>query len=328
MGNELENPIHQCTVGPEAAGRRLDVFLSESGIGLVRRRAKELILAGHVEVDGRRGKPGQSLESGQVVSVRLVPETDVARAGPDPASWGFELRVIYEDADLVVVDKPAGIAVHRPDHPAAAIPNLADLAVATCGPLSLVAGDDRPGIVHRLDRDTTGVMVLARTDEAMHFLKAQFKAREVAKEYRALVFGVPRFQSDWIERPIAPHPKQGDKMTVVQEGGKEAATYYELVERFDGFSHLLCRPRTGRTHQIRVHLTSVGHSLIDDRVYVSRNQQQRSLPDGCPAPGRQCLHARRLEFTHPRSRERMSFDAPLPEDMEAVLRWMREHRPG
>src|SRR5690606_34803257 len=180
----------------------------------------------------------------------------------------------------------------------------------------------------RLDKETSGVMVLARSDEAMHFLKAQFRARAVDKEYRAIVYGTPRFDSDWVERNLAPHPQKGDRMIAVAEGGREAQTFYAVVERFAGFTHVRCEPKTGRTHQIRVHMASLGHSLVGDRLYRSRNAQQAGLPDGAPDPGRHCLHARRLAFEHPLTRERLAFEAPWPADLEALLAWLREHRPA
>ena len=145
-------------------------------------------------------------------------------------------------------------------------------------------------------------MVLAKTDDAFHFLKGEFKARRVKKEYRAISFGEARFDSDYIVRNIASHPTKGDRMAAVAEGGREATTYYEVVERFAGFTYFACRPETGRTHQIRVHMTSVGHCLVGDRFYRSRNHLNSELPDGAPHPGRQCLHAHKLGFQHPHSR--------------------------
>ncbi|MEC8651966.1 MAG: pseudouridine synthase, partial [Planctomycetota bacterium] len=150
--------------------------------------------------------------------------------------------------------------------------------------------------------------------------------RAVAKEYRCIVYGQPRFQSDWVERAIGSDPRHPDRMAVVQDGGRDASTYYEILERFDGFSHVLCRPKTGRTHQIRVHMTSIGHSLVGDRVYRSRRRQHDRLPADAPTPGRHCLHARQLSITHPQKKQRMTIEAPLPSDLEQLLTWLREHR--
>jgi 23S rRNA pseudouridine1911/1915/1917 synthase len=291
---------------------------------------KELTRAGGVLLGGAPAKAGNTVHPGQIVTVdpAAVPATREVPA-PAPAPVPVEFGVLYEDAQVIVIGKPPGLSVHRPEgRRGDGSINLADLAVERFGPLSLAGGEDRPGIVHRLDRETSGVMVLARTDEAMHFLKAQFRARTVEKEYRAITFGVPRFDSDWIDRNLAPNPQRGDRMIVVQEGGREAQTYYEVVERFDGFSHLRCRPKTGRTHQIRVHLQSIGHSLVADRLYRSRNVQGRTMPQDAPVPDRHALHARMLAFDHPVTRERLVFEAPIPADLEALLAWLREARPA
>jgi 23S rRNA pseudouridine1911/1915/1917 synthase len=316
-------------VPSEAAGQRLDVFLSQRG-GLGGRGAiKDLARAGAILLDGAPAKPGHTVHPGQIVTVdtAALPAPAVPATSPaPPIPTSFD--VLYEDAHVLVVDKPAGLSVHRPEgRRAEGSTNLADLAVARFGPLSLAGGEDRPGIVHRLDRETSGVMVLARTDEAMHFLKAQFRARTIEKEYRAIAFGVPRFDSDWIDRNLAPNPQRGDRMIVVPEGGREAQTFYEVVERFDGFSHLRCRPKTGRTHQIRVHLQSIGHSLVADRLYRSRNVQGRTMPVEAPVPDRHALHARSLAFEHPVTRERLVFEAAIPADLEALLAWLRAARP-
>jgi 23S rRNA pseudouridine1911/1915/1917 synthase len=329
LANPDESASLVFTVPVQAAGLRLDVFLTgRDGIG-GRRHAKELILAGAVAVDGRPAhKGGLLVEAGQRVVVRELPAPEVPPpvAAPAPPA---DLTVLYEDAWILVIDKPAGVPAHRPEGArGAGMTNIADLARARCPDLPTVAGADRPGIVHRLDRDTTGVMVLAKTEDAMHFLKAQFKARTVEKEYRAIVWGEPRFDSDWIDRSIAPHPAHGDRVVLVQEGGRDASTYYEVVERFGGITHLRCLPKTGRTHQIRVHLTGVGLSLVGDPIYRSRRNQQARLPAGAPDPGRHCLHALRLVLDHPRTQERLTFEAAMPADMEALLDWLRANRTG
>ena len=312
-----------------AAGERLDLFLARQGELGSRTHVKLLARAGGVLVDGRRAKPGVSVEAGQrvvVLGIDLPEPVRRERPGPPPAA--VPPRILHEDALILVVDKPAGLTTHRPENPRSGEPNLADTMDALRPGLSRAEGAERPGIVHRLDRETSGVMVLARTDDALFALKAQFRARTVEKEYRALVFGEPRFDADWIERPIAPQPDRGDRMMVVKDGGREAATYYEIVERFGDFTHVRCRPRTGRTHQIRVHMASIGHSLVGDRVYRSRNAQQSVLPPSAPDPGRHCLHALRLAFQHPHSHERMTFEAPFPDDLEQLLAWLRARTAG
>jgi 23S rRNA pseudouridine1911/1915/1917 synthase len=309
-------------VADEELGCRLDVFLARQPEVGSRSVAKALIAAGQVDVDGRAGKAGTSLVPGQTVVFAPRPEPEPAPADPAPAPV-FELRVLHEDAFLVAIDKPAGIAVHPPDHGRAAGPCVTDLAVARFGPLPTVAGEDRPGIVHRLDKDTSGVMVLARTVEAFQFLQSQFKARTVRKEYRAICHGDPRFDSDWVEGNIAVDPRRGDRMAVVREGGKEASTYWEVIERFGDLCYVRCLPRSGRTHQIRVHLASVGHPLVGDRLYHA-HRRVLELPQDAPDPGRHALHAWGIELLHPRTHEAVRFDAPVPEDMARLLRWLRE----
>jgi 23S rRNA pseudouridine1911/1915/1917 synthase len=314
-------------VAADQAGLRLDVFLTQQPEIGFRPLAKALVQAGQVEVEGRACKPGLVLSAGQLVAFdpnppeRLRRETTAAPP-PDPT-------VLFEDEWVLVIDKPAGLVCH----PAQVSirdtrPNVADWARARVPGLPVLAGEDRPGIVHRLDKETSGVMVLAKTEEAFHFLKGEFRGRRVEKEYRAISFGESRFDSDYIERNIGGHPKKGDRMTVVKDGGREASTYYEVVERFAGFTLFACKPKTGRTHQIRVHMTSVGHGLVGDRFYRSRNHANSHLPEGAPDPARHCLHARRLAFRHPHSRETVEFEADLPPDMADLLAWLREHLPG
>ncbi|MGE0143774.1 MAG: RluA family pseudouridine synthase [Planctomycetota bacterium] len=329
-GAEPVPPVRRTPVAievpAEAEGERLDIFLAR-GAGLESRsRIKALAKAGGVLVDGKPAKPGQSVTAGQRILVLPLELPDDPAPAPVALLPEVAPRILFEDALLLVVDKPAGLSSHRPEGARPSGGNLADVLESLRPGLSRAGGEDRPGIVHRLDRETSGVMVVARTDAALLALKAQFKARTVEKEYRAIVFGVPRFDSDWIERAIAPHPDRGDRMVVVKEGGREASTYYEVVERFVGFSHVRCKPKTGRTHQIRVHLTSIGHSLVGDHVYRSRNHQQVALPPEAPDPARHCLHAIRLEFDHPHTHERMAFESPMPSDMERLLAWLRVHR--
>jgi 23S rRNA pseudouridine1911/1915/1917 synthase len=310
------------TVTAAEAGLRLDQFLAGQPEVGSRGRAREIIDAGGVRVDGEEARPGLVLGPGQSVAFQGVSPGSAdplaGDGGPPPP-----LRVLFEDSWLVVIDKPARLASHPPgrrfpEH------TVASAARAMFPGLPVLGGEDRPGIVHRLDRDTTGVMLLVRSEAAFHALRAQFHARTVQKEYRCIVHGECRFDSDWIERSIAMDPNRPERMTVVTEGGREAVTYYEVVERFQGFTHLLCRPRTGRTHQIRVHLASIGHSLVGDRIYRSRRAQHSELPAGAPDPGRQCLHAFRLGIQHPGTLEAMEFEAPLPGDLSALLRWLRE----
>ena len=315
------DPPHRLTVTADAAGTRLDVFLARQPEVGSRAVAKEIVRDGHARVDGSACKPSTALAAGQEVEFRLPPPP-----APEPERELPPLRVLYEDSWVLVIDKPAGIAMHPPERRGSTDPDIAHMALRHCGTLPTVAGSDRPGVVHRLDKDTSGVVVLARNEESFHFLQSQFKARTVAKEYRALCLGDPRFDSDWITGNIATDPARGDQMVVVDEGGKEAATYYEVIERFGDFAHVRCRPRTGRTHQIRVHMASLGHPLVADRLYRARRQVDR-VPEGAPYPGRHCLHAFSLTFVHPRTREEVAFEAPLPADMTALLHWLQRRGP-
>jgi 23S rRNA pseudouridine1911/1915/1917 synthase len=312
------------TVSASQAGIRLDAFLASQPEVGGRTLARRLVEEGRVSVAGRRARPGLFLAAEESVEFRMVPAQAFDPLAPDlPLP---EVAVLFDDAMLCAIDKPVGLAAHPPEDRQVRQHTVASWARARFGELAAPAGNDRPGIVHRLDRDTSGVMVLGKTVASFEGLRAQFRARTVQKEYRCIVYGEPRFQSDWIERPIAPDPSKPDRMTVVEEGGRESSTYYEIIERFDGFAYVRCRPKTGRTHQIRVHMTSIGHSLVGDRTYRSRLRQHDALPPGAPNPGRQCLHAFRLSLQHPLTEEPLEFEAPLPDDIRSLLEWLRLHR--
>jgi 23S rRNA pseudouridine1911/1915/1917 synthase len=314
------------TVSPAEAGMRLDAFLAQQPEVRGRTVARRLLDQGLVTVPGQAVRPGLFLEPDTRVEVQLP-----AWANEDPLAPDLplpEVPVLYDDPCLCVIDKPAGLAAHPPEDRRSRAHTVASWARARFGELPSPADTERPGIVHRLDRDTSGVMVVAKTQAALDALRAQWKARTVHKQYRCVVLGVPRFHSDWIEKAIAPDPRHPDRMTVVDEGGRESSTFYELVERFDGFAHVRCEPRTGRTHQIRVHMMAIGHSLVGDRSYRSRARQHDTLPADAPTMRRQCLHAHRLALRHPQTEEPLSFEAPLPEDLQRLLAWLRQHRPA
>ncbi|MGC6488253.1 MAG: RluA family pseudouridine synthase [Planctomycetota bacterium] len=316
------------TVSPSDAGVRLDVFLAQQPEVGTRSRARRMLDAGHVRVveEGLRVRPGLVLEAGLEVRFELDPGETADPLRPDlPLP---EVPLLYDDPDICAIDKPVGLAAHPPEGRHRPAHTVASWAQATFGELPTAEDADRPGIVHRLDRDTSGVMLLARSQLAFDALRARFRDREVDKEYRCIVYGVPRFQSDWIERAIGSDPKHPERMTVVSEGGRASSTYYEILERFDGYSYVTARPKTGRTHQIRVHMTSIGHSLVGDRVYRSRRRQHDQLPSDAPAPRRHCLHAMRITVPHPVTQQPMTVEAPLPADLERLLAWLREHRPA
>jgi len=323
----MEPRSHALQVPESLAGQRLDKALAELIPGTSRTRLQALIREGRATLDGRPcTRPGTPLEAGARIVLDLAePEA----RGPEVAPQGLEL--LHEDAAILVFAKPAGLLTHAPS-PGSRKPSVAGTAEARCGPLPHIQGADRPGIVHRLDALTSGVIVLGRTARALEDLKAQFKARTVKKRYAAIVHGEPRFDSDWIETAIArvaDGARGADRFHTVAAGaGREARTYFEVRERFRGFALLRVEPRTGRTHQIRVHLTSIGHPLVGDRKYRWRGALRVPLPPAAPAPERQALHAERLELRHPETGLAVAFEAPLPEDMRRLLEWLRANMPS
>jgi len=330
-------------VPPDLAGSRVDRVLAQLIPSLSRTRLQALVAAGHVRVDGEPVlRRNATVARGALIEIEFQPPAEPRRPGPP-----VQLKVLYEDDHMVVIDKQAGLITHRTQRGEGG--TVADLAQDTFGPLPSVQGADRPGIVHRLDRLTTGVMVLGRTEAALENLKGQFKERKVQKTYRAIAHGDPRFESDWIELRIAPLQGHFDRYRALpaadstgpsdpealselgqpssQPEGRSASTYYEVLERFRGFVSLKCMPKTGRTHQIRVHMFWAGMPLVGDRQYGPRGGLKYPLPPEAPALSRQALHAQKLEFDHPVSGERVCFEAPIPEDMRALDEWLRENMP-
>ena len=309
------------------------MFLAEQLPSFSRATLRRAIDAGHVRVDDRECKASLRLRAGsQVVVRRLEPPP----AGPAPQD--IPLAILHEDDSLIVVDKPAGMIVH----PAKGHweGTLASALAHHFGTLSGRGGPTRPGIVHRLDRDTSGAIVVAKNDQAHDALAAQFKARQVEKEYLAIVAGVPDRDRDVIDEPIGDHPTHREKKAIRRDdaSARVALTEYEVVERFVGYALVRARPRTGRTHQIRLHLAHVGYPVLCDRLYGGRARiaeleliprdkiGQDKPPDSRWLLERQALHAHRLAFSHPTSGERMQFEAPLPADMERTLAALRRWR--
>jgi 23S rRNA pseudouridine1911/1915/1917 synthase len=302
------------------AGQRLDRLIAASGAGLSRSRVKALIEEGHVRRGARtimdpsyRVKPGERFDVAVPAAIDAVPE-----------GQSIPLAVVYEDEHLIVIDKPAGLVVH----PAPGNPDrtLVNALIAHCGPsLSGIGGVRRPGIVHRLDKDTSGLLVAAKTDAAHRALTAAFATRDIDRVYRALVWGVPHPREGSIEGAIGRHPVDRKRMTVRKSGGKPALTRYKLVRAFGTAAALVeCRLATGRTHQIRVHLASIGHPVIGDPVYgrASRARRER-LPEKARQAvtnlGRQALHAARLGFRHPITGKSMAWEAPDPLDFDHLI---------
>jgi len=310
------------TVGvpPALQGRRLDQALTVLFPALTRTHLKELIQDGHVRVAGVLAtKPGAPVESGTSVEVAIAARRNVRVEAPDAST----LRVLHEDEAIIVIDKPPGVLAHRTDTVSGA--TISDLAVLRYGALPALQGDDRPGIVHRLDAGTSGVMVLARTEDAFRDLMRQFRDRHVAKIYLALVYGEPRFDTGWISTPIDRAEGDTSRMRTVESGaGRPAQTYYEVRERIGGLALLVVQPKTGRTHQIRVHLGSIGLPLVGDKRYKRKGGHSLRLPGDAPIPGRQCLHATELRFRHPLTRAEVRYEAPLHDDFARMLAWARE----
>lgn len=319
-----EYPIERFQVSLAHAGLRLDKALAMLLPKWSRSRLKELCDVGHVQVGSRVCEGRYQLRLNEEICIRLVPRAYL-RGVCEPTLP--ELVVLHEDSQILVVDKAAGVVVHPG---AGHLPGtLSEAAVVHCGKALPSSGDEtRAGIVHRLDRETSGVIVLAKTEKALRHLQEQFAQRRTKKEYRALVFGVPRFMNDRIEKMIGRDPKTKDRMKVVHEGGKEAVTDWELRRAYDGFAELICRPKTGRTHQIRVHMAWFRHSVVGDSVYKARSNQGLQLPKGAPDPARHCLHAQSLAFAHPNDDRPVRFEAPLPADLRELFDWLARELPA
>ena len=305
------------TVSPEEAGQRLDAYLA-SVTELTRSAAVRLIEEELVTVNGTSPNKKEKVKAGDTVTVSLPePEPDVA------VPQNIPLDIIYEDEDILVVNKPCGMVVH----PAAGNPDgtLVNAILYHCGDsLSGIGGVLRPGIVHRIDKDTSGLLVVAKNDAAHLSLSDQLKVHRVSRVYHAIAIGNLRQDSGTVDAPIGRHPTDRKRMAVLRGAdahAREAVTHYRVLERFDGLCHVECHLETGRTHQIRVHMSSLGHPLLGDPVYGGANhrfcQSHPALIHG------QCLHAAELSLIHPRSGEEMHFTCPLPEDIERILTILR-----
>jgi len=308
--------IEMITVGEEGAGQRLDAFLASVLPDLTRAAVQRLIEAGLVLLEGSVPKASVKLRSGDRLSVEIpLPEPTAALAEEIP------LDILYEDADLVVINKPAGMVVH----PGAGNSGgtLVNALLGHCHDLSGIGGELRPGIVHRIDKDTSGILVVAKSDVAHQGLAKQFSEHTVKRIYLALVFGNMKSDTGRIEGVIGRHPVERKKMSGTARHGKHAVTHWKVLGRYPEICLLRLRLETGRTHQIRVHLSESGHPLLGDPVYCSSGRLSnlkdvglRSLVKGL---GRQALHAKTLGFIHPVSGQYMEFDSELPADMQAVL---------
>ncbi len=307
------------TVEAAAEGARLDRWLADTLRDLSRARIQSLIASGDVLLDGRRARSSARVRAGQTVSVSVP-----APAPSEPEPEDIPLTIVHEDPHLLVIDKPAGLVVH----PAAGAPRgtLVNALLRHVRDLSGVGGVLRPGIVHRLDRGTSGLLVVAKDDPTHQALARQFAGRSVVKEYLALVLGVPTPSRGTITAPIGRDPVHRKKMSVRARRAREARTDYAVVEALDGAALLRLRIHTGRTHQIRVHLASIGHPVAGDPTYggartaPSRKAASREALRSLPRPA---LHAARLAFIHPATGEPVSFESPLPPDVEDVVERLR-----
>lgn len=300
---------------------RLDHFIAGRVPDLTRSAVQRLIENGLVTVDGGIAKPSLKLRGGEAIIVEIPPPVPAA-----PCAEAIPLTVLYEDRDLIVVDKPAGMSVH----PGAGNPGgtLVNALLAHCRDLSGVGGEIRPGIVHRIDKGTTGVIVAAKNDRAHVGLAGQFKEHSIKRVYVAFVFGSPAKDKGTIEGDIGRHPVDRKKMSGSARSGKRAVTHWRVAGRFGAVTVLELRLETGRTHQIRVHLSEAGYPLLGDPVYGGgarasqlADTQLRALVRHL---GRQALHARTLGFIHPVTGEYLEFSSPLPGDMEELLAYMQQ----
>ncbi len=293
----------------ESKNQRLDAFLASSLDGLTRSQATRLIESGEVAVDGRAVSKSYKLAGGEDIAVTL-PEPEPVEAVPQD----IPLDVVYEDADVIVVNKPSGMVVHpAPGHPDGTLVNA--LLYHCAGTLSGIGGALRPGIVHRIDRDTSGLIIAAKNDAAHQYLSAQLADHTLARTYECIVVGKLREDRGTVNAPIARHPTDRKRMAVVA-GGREAVTHWEVIARYPGYTHVRCRLETGRTHQIRVHMAYIGHPILGDTVYGAKKE--------VPGLTGQCLHAVGLRFLHPRTHEVVELSCPLPEEFTRMLQKIRK----
>ena len=293
----------ELTAATEHAGVRLDAFLSADG-ALTRSQAARLIAEGRVRVNGKPAAKSARLSGGETVTVDVPQLRETALPPQD-----IPLDVVYEDDDVIVVNKPTGLVVHpAPGHPDGTLVNA---LLHHCGDsLSGIGGEKRPGIVHRIDRDTSGLIIAAKNDAAHLALSAQLKDHSLSRTYECLVTGNMKQDSGTVDAPIGRSSADRKKMAVVPTG-RRAVTHWEVIARYPGVTHLRCRLETGRTHQIRVHMAYIGHPILGDTVYGAKK----------PVPGLtgQCLHATGLRFIHPRTGEPVELHCPLPPEFTAML---------
>jgi 23S rRNA pseudouridine1911/1915/1917 synthase len=331
----LSETPQEFEIKPRMDGKRIDAYLASRFSDYSRRVIQKIIDAEAVLVNGHPVKASYRVRPGDVIRIRLPELPD---SNPEPED--IPIEVIYEDNALTVVNKPPGMVTHpAKGNWRGTLVNALRFRYDT---LSTLGGDHRPGIVHRLDRDTTGLLVVVKGRVAHSKLALQFELRQVHKEYLALVHGVPQRDSDYIERTIGFHPTCREKMAIRAEsdGGRGAATFYKVLERFRGFALVQCQPLTGRTHQIRVHLTHIGHPILADKLYSGRDcitlgdllepvgrGRLAAAESSTVLIDRQALHAHNLRFRHPLTDRELDLTAPLPGDMARTLDALRTYLP-
>ena len=298
----------------DRSGERLDAFLSRALPEISRSAAQKLIAEGNVLLDGKPAKKNDRLEPGQTVSV-TIPEPKPVDVTPTE----MQLDIVYEDEDVAVINKPKGLVVH----PAAGHQDdtlVNGLLYAMGDSLSGINGELRPGIVHRIDKDTSGLLAIAKNDLAHAVLASQLKDHTMARTYEAIVCGNLKEDSGTVDAPIGRHPTDRKKMCVTQRNSKPAVTHWEVVKRYRGYTHIRCRLETGRTHQIRVHMAYIGHPILGDTVYGHKKPEL--------GQDSQCLHAVALSFRHPRDGRPVLVFAPLPEYFTKVLEKLEKSFPS
>jgi 23S rRNA pseudouridine1911/1915/1917 synthase len=301
-------------------GKRLDQILAAAGPNLSRSQAKKLIEGGMILLNDKATKPSAAVKTGDQVSGNL-PSPKPLVLIPEP----LPLTVLYEDSSIIVIDKPPGLVVHPA--PGNFSGTLVNALIYHCKDLAGINGVLRPGIVHRLDKETSGVMVVAKDDEAYQQLTKQFRNRTIDKVYLAIARGKFNQDDGVIDAAIGRHPTERKRMSTHARRGRSALTHWKVRERFDGSTLLEIFPKTGRTHQIRVHLSSLGHPLLGDPLYGKRGTPRDTfLRESSSRLKRQALHAYRLGFIHPRTGERVEFVSPLPPDMKEALDWLRSQK--
>ena len=298
--------MNRLTLTADRPGERADALLARLVPDLTRSAAQKLLERGAVTLNGGLARKNDRPAPGDVLEV-VLPDPEPIDLVPQD----IPLDVVYEDGDVIVVNKPVGLVVHpAPGHPDGTLVNA---LLYHCGTsLSGINGELRPGIVHRIDRDTSGLIIAAKNDRAHLALAAQLQDHSLARTYEAVAVGGLRKDSGTVDAPIGRHPVDRKKMAVDRKNGREAITHWTVLARYPGYTHVECRLETGRTHQIRVHLASIGHPLLGDTVYGAKK----------PVPGLagQCLHARRLRFVHPATGEPVELECPLPDWFQEVLR--------